>query len=150
VVAEIASKIPRLSTPMKASIPTRDANPTGVGANHRRVSRGRFRVEGCRARFVGFCAGFRRQGGRNGAVLASHAAGHCSAARVGSALARWHAGLRGECRQFPARDTKAASLARRALIASMLSSDPSAIRHTRACMLLHSENKRAYPAASTL
>jgi hypothetical protein len=59
-------------------------------ANRRRISKDRFRVVGCRA----FCLDFEEGSGGeagNAAVSSKHAAGLCSAARVGSVIARWDA-----------------------------------------------------------
>ena len=51
---QILPRIPRLSAPVNASIPTRDAKRPGVGTNRRPVSQGCIRVIGCRA----FCLDF--------------------------------------------------------------------------------------------
>jgi hypothetical protein len=61
------------------------------GANARRVSQGRFRVVGCRAFRPDLEEGLGGETEETALFLPIMAADLCSAARAGSALARWDA-----------------------------------------------------------
>src|SRR5262249_37285269 len=88
VLAEIVPRIERVSAPVNATNPARDAKGGVVGRERAPCLSRPF--SSCRMSNVwsGFGGRFRRRNRGTGAVPASHAAGPCSAARAGSALPR--------------------------------------------------------------